>query len=144
MPVSAPYMLCYCLVSAHFTPGWAAYLPQVWPFVLSWPAPGAISPNPIATGSMMVPNIAVTHCQVHTSRNIQLPSPLGSTAWVRLELLSKLGQILLPDSPSRSGAWKHPSILSCSPPSSSPLIAPSVGKEKFFLYHSRSSSWTKN
>lgn len=65
MPVGSPCMLYFCLVPAHFTSGWTAYLPQSWPLVLSWPTPGAISLNLVTTGSMRVPNIAVTHWSTH-------------------------------------------------------------------------------
>ena len=64
------------------------------------------------TGSMMVPNMAViTHCLIPTSRKIQLPSPLGSTSWLGLGLLSKLEEIFLPKDPFSLGACKHPSAI---------------------------------
>lgn len=47
----------------------------------------------------------ITHCLVLTSGNIQLPSPLGSTAWLRL------GQIFLPEDPFSSGACKYHSVI---------------------------------
>lgn len=67
---------------------------------------------PLETGTMVVLNMAViAHCLVLTSGNIQLPSPLGSTAWLRLGLLSKLGQIFLPEDPFSSGACKYHSVI---------------------------------
>lgn len=64
------------------------------------------------TGSMMVPNMAViTHYLIPTFRKIQLPSPLGSTSWLRLGLLSKLEEIFLPEDPFSLGACKHPSAI---------------------------------
>lgn len=110
MPVSAPCMLCFCIVPAHFTPGWVASLPQPWRLVLSLPTPEAIPLNPIATGSMMVPNIAVTYCLGHTSRNTELPSPLRLHS-LRLGLLSKLGQILLPEDPFQVRSLEAPFCL---------------------------------
>ena len=64
------------------------------------------------TGSMMVPNMSViTHYLILTSKKIQLPSPLGSTSWLRLELLSKLEEIFLPEDTFSLGACKHPSTI---------------------------------
>lgn len=53
----------------------------------------------------------ITYCLVLTSGNIQLPSPLGSTAWLKLGLLLKLGQIFLPEDPFSSGACKYHSVI---------------------------------
>lgn len=119
--LTSPDILCCCLVPGYFTLGWAGYLHHPAPLVLFWL--GQFPWIQLETGSVMVLNMAVIHCLVLTSRNIQLSSPLGSTAWLRLGLLSKLGQILLPEDPFGSGAWKQPSVLSRFSASSSPLSA---------------------